>query len=95
MGPSIRAFAGQFINIYYAIGYMLLAPIAYLIRDWKMLQLTLTMTYAPFILLILSVVDCIRPLCLAPGAETVHASLVFMSRIMVFRTGNHLIVILP
>ncbi|XP_022082249.1 organic cation transporter protein-like [Acanthaster planci] len=52
VGPSIRAFAGQFINIYYAIGYMLLALFAYLIRDWKMLQLALTMIYVPFIFLI-------------------------------------------
>ncbi|XP_038079046.1 organic cation transporter protein-like [Patiria miniata] len=52
VGPNIRAFAGQFINIYYAMGYMLLAPFAYLIRDWQMLQVALTMTFAPFILLL-------------------------------------------
>ena len=87
----MRAFAGQFISIYYAIGYMLLAPIAYLIRDWKMLQLTLTMTYAPFILLILSVVERIRQLCL----KTVHASLVFMSGMRVLRTIDHFTILPP
>ncbi|XP_006824129.1 organic cation transporter protein-like [Saccoglossus kowalevskii] len=42
VGPSKRAFASMTFNVCYAAGYTVLALLAYIIRDWKILQLTIS-----------------------------------------------------
>nr|KAG5711036.1 hypothetical protein BaRGS_013770 [Batillaria attramentaria] len=39
VGPSKRVWTGYVIEIFFAFGLILLAPIAYLLRDWQQLQL--------------------------------------------------------
>ena len=52
MGPSKRAMAGNVIWMLFSSGYMLLALIAYFIRDWRTLQLVLSVPTVLFFLLI-------------------------------------------
>ena len=42
MGPSRRAAAGVLIAIVFALGFMILALLAFLIRNWRTLQLVIT-----------------------------------------------------
>ncbi|CAH1778274.1 unnamed protein product [Owenia fusiformis] len=42
VGPSYRKIAGFGIQYFYSIGYMILAGLAYLIRDWRHLMLTIS-----------------------------------------------------
>ena len=50
VGPSKRTIAGMGVNYTFSIGYMLLALLAYFIRDWWILELVVS---APMILLFL------------------------------------------
>ncbi|XP_072037058.1 organic cation transporter protein-like [Amphiura filiformis] len=50
VGPSKRMYAGMATQFMFSIGYMLLTPLAYYIRDWWILQLVIS---APTILLFL------------------------------------------
>ncbi|XP_077976908.1 organic cation transporter protein-like [Glandiceps talaboti] len=49
VGPGKRAFAGIFIEFFFSFGYMLLALLAYLIREWWILQLATTLPCILFI----------------------------------------------
>ncbi|XP_072020844.1 organic cation transporter protein-like [Amphiura filiformis] len=52
VGPSKRAMAGNVIWLFFSAGYMLLAIIAYFIRDWRQLQLAISVPLVLFFLLI-------------------------------------------
>jgi OCT family organic cation transporter-like MFS transporter 4/5 len=39
---KMRTFAGLFLQLYWAVGMMIMAAIAYFLRDWRMLQLALS-----------------------------------------------------
>ncbi|XP_077977753.1 organic cation transporter protein-like [Glandiceps talaboti] len=49
VGPSKRVFAGIVIEFFFSFGYMLLALLAYLIREWWILQLVTTLPSIFFI----------------------------------------------
>lgn len=51
LAPSWRGLAGNLFCLPFALGYMVLPGVAYLIRDWKILQLVLS---APSVLLFLT-----------------------------------------
>ena len=42
VGPSKRAFAGIAIRIFYSIGMMLLAILAWLLREWPHIELVIS-----------------------------------------------------
>ncbi|XP_072019915.1 organic cation transporter protein-like [Amphiura filiformis] len=52
VGPSKRAMAGNVGGLLFSVGYMLLAIIAYFIRDWRQLQLAISVPLVLFFLLI-------------------------------------------
>ena len=41
VGPSWRVFSGYVIQYYWAAGYLIVAGLAYVLRDWRHLQLAL------------------------------------------------------
>ncbi|GFR88482.1 organic cation transporter protein [Elysia marginata] len=43
VGPDYRVVAGFVIQIFYNLGYVILAGLAYFIRDWRHLELTITL----------------------------------------------------
>lgn len=43
VGPSKRVFAGIVTQYFFALGYLLIAVIAYFIREWRYLQITLSL----------------------------------------------------
>jgi hypothetical protein len=50
VGPSYRLYAGFLVQSAYSIGFMTLAIIAYLIRDWKYIELAITLPVVfPFV----------------------------------------------
>ncbi|CAH1251989.1 SLC22A5 [Branchiostoma lanceolatum] len=49
VSPDKRSFVGMVIWIYWAIGYVIFAGIAYFIRTWMWLQIAITMPYLFFI----------------------------------------------
>ncbi|XP_030848254.1 organic cation transporter protein [Strongylocentrotus purpuratus] len=71
VGISKRNVSGIFINIPFAVGYMLLAGIAYWIRDWRMLQVALVTPL--FILLIFLIILPESPRWLISQGETEKA----------------------
>lgn len=52
VGPSKRVVAGIVIEIFFSFGYMLLAILAYFVRDWRMLQLIIA---CPIVLFVFTV----------------------------------------
>ncbi|XP_071956982.1 organic cation transporter protein-like [Antedon mediterranea] len=52
VGPSKRTFAGMVINFYISSGFILYGVLAYFIRDWRWLQLTITLPNALYFLMI-------------------------------------------
>lgn len=53
VGPKWRVFAGIVIEYFWAFGYVLIAAIAYGIRDWRMLALAISVPQALLFILIL------------------------------------------
>ncbi|XP_030851380.1 organic cation transporter protein [Strongylocentrotus purpuratus] len=51
VGPSKRYLAGMIIELYFSVGYMLLAAIAYLIRNWRHLQLFISLISLAYFML--------------------------------------------
>ncbi len=51
VGPSYRVFAGIAIEYYWATGYILLAGLGYLIRDWVPLQLASSIPWITLLVL--------------------------------------------
>ncbi|XP_078000072.1 organic cation transporter protein-like [Glandiceps talaboti] len=49
VGPSRRTVCGMAFNVFFGLGYSLLAPFAYLIRTWWILQLVLTVPSILFV----------------------------------------------
>ncbi|XP_071956980.1 organic cation transporter protein-like [Antedon mediterranea] len=60
VGPSKRTFAGIVIEFYFAGGYMILALLAYLIRDWKYLQLAMTLPMLLYFFMIPFIPESVR-----------------------------------
>ncbi|XP_072020229.1 organic cation transporter protein-like [Amphiura filiformis] len=52
VGPQYRACAGTLIPLFFSVGYMTLAVLAYFIRDWRDLQLAISVPLALFFILI-------------------------------------------
>lgn len=50
VGPSKRVWAGTVIDLIFPLGELLLAAIAYAVRDWRYLQTILGVLIAPFVL---------------------------------------------
>ena len=50
VGPRWRALAGQAPNFFWSLGYMILAVVAYFIRDWRVLTLGLLVFAVPYVL---------------------------------------------
>ncbi|KAJ8017902.1 Solute carrier family 22 member 3 [Holothuria leucospilota] len=51
VAPSKRIFVGNFMWLFFAAGYTVLAGSAKLIPDWRILQLVLTLPYIPLIII--------------------------------------------
>ena len=49
VGPSYRLYAGFLVQSAYSIGFMTLAIIAYLIRDWRYIELAITLPVVLFV----------------------------------------------
>ncbi|KAK7503293.1 hypothetical protein BaRGS_00005558 [Batillaria attramentaria] len=49
VGPSKRVWTGYVMEIFWSLGMMLLAPIAFFVRDWQRLQLTTSLLTLPFL----------------------------------------------
>lgn len=49
VGPSKREWAGTFWQTWFAIGLLILAGVAYLIRDWRKLQLAMSVPTAIYL----------------------------------------------
>ncbi|CAG5126318.1 unnamed protein product, partial [Candidula unifasciata] len=47
VGPSKRTFTGVVVELYWAVGVLLTLPIAYFIREWRYIQLTLCLLTVP------------------------------------------------
>ncbi|XP_072021112.1 organic cation transporter protein-like isoform X2 [Amphiura filiformis] len=52
VGPSKRPMAGNVIWLFFAVGYMLIAILAYFIREWRHLQLVISVPLVLFFLLV-------------------------------------------
>ena len=48
MGPSYRVLAGFLIQGFYSIGYMALSGVAYLIYDWRYIEVAITVPVVLF-----------------------------------------------
>ena len=61
VGPRYRKVAGMLVNVFYAVGQMLLTGIAYMVRDWRKIEIIISVvpviffSYYWYILLILLV----------------------------------------
>ncbi|XP_033115700.1 organic cation transporter protein-like, partial [Anneissia japonica] len=60
VGPSKRTFAGIVIEFYFASGYMILALLAFLIREWRYLQLAITLPLVLYFLMIPFIPESVR-----------------------------------
>ncbi|XP_022109164.1 organic cation transporter protein-like [Acanthaster planci] len=60
VGPKWRTFIGVVAECFFALGYMILAVMAYFIRDWRMLQVVGTVPIVCFFLLIRVVPESAR-----------------------------------
>ena len=49
VGPSYRLFAGFLVQSFYSIGYMTLAGVAYALRDWRYIELAITLPVILFV----------------------------------------------
>ena len=49
VGPSYRLFAGFLVQSFYSIGYMTLAGLAYALRDWRYIELAITLPVILFV----------------------------------------------
>ncbi|XP_022094316.1 organic cation transporter protein-like [Acanthaster planci] len=45
VGPKRRVFVGTMFNLFFGVGYMLLTLIAFLLRDWRHLQLAISLQF--------------------------------------------------
>lgn len=50
VGPSKRFYAGVVVQYFFTLGYMLTALFAYLITDWRQLQIALSLPGLLFLL---------------------------------------------
>ncbi|KAK6187134.1 hypothetical protein SNE40_005223 [Patella caerulea] len=48
VGPEYRLFVGFMIQMFYSVGYMTLSGMAYLLRDWRYLELAITLPVVLF-----------------------------------------------
>ncbi|XP_038058414.1 organic cation transporter protein-like [Patiria miniata] len=52
VGPAYRSFVGTLLAVFFSVGYALLAVIAYLLREWRHLQLAISLPWFLFFLLL-------------------------------------------
>lgn len=52
VGPSKRLYAGTFVHMFFSIGFLLIALIAYLTADysWRIFQVTITLIPGAFLM---------------------------------------------
>ena len=51
VGPSYRVIAGFVSHLCYSMGYISLAILGYLVRDWRWLEITITLPVLSFVIL--------------------------------------------
>ncbi|XP_078496728.1 solute carrier family 22 member 7-like [Lissotriton helveticus] len=81
MDVKHRTFAGSLMSMYPSIGLMLLAPVAYLIRDWRWLLFAITSPYIFAIIIIWWLPESPRWLLTKGKVKEAHALLVRCSSV--------------